>query len=657
MENSKVMCNLKFQPLKIINKYSFFHRSNNWLLLLILILGSILRFYHFNNLPFSHDELSAILRCEFPDFKTLIEHGVKTDFHPPGIQVFLYYWMKLVGTSEWLVKLPFALASVYSIFIIYKIGSVWKNETLGLIAASFLATSQFAILYGTIARPYSIGLLFTLLLFLSLLKLSNYRSSVRDFRFWKSWILFIISGVILTYTHHFSLLVAGLIGFIGLFLIYKPNLRYYLLAGATIILFYIPNLGILFFQLSKGGVGGADGWLAIPDNNFLRDFISYIFHYSLYSFFLVATIFVIGLLNSDWSKKYLKIISISLFLFFTPFLIGYIYSIKINPILQFSVLIFSHFYLYFILFGHFKNLSSKINALIIVLICSVNIFSLIVVRKHFELIETSYYVGIIDDLVELREKNKELPAIIDCSWSIRGFYAKKKGYEPNYQKYSELNDQNNISNYIDSVSKKHSRLFIAATSFVPQVVVAEIRSRFPELICQKNYLGGTSYLFGKRNDNRKIISSYSNGLYWSDAANRLFDKMDHGYSLSDSIEFSSSCELKLSDMTISFTDQINIQLNINSLDTDADMYIVAELYDNDELIEWTGTSSNTQQIKGSCTKLVHSFNLEQANHLKNAKLKVYLWNPKHKKLLFSDLKIYIQSGNPITYGLNLPIEN
>ncbi len=42
--------------------------------------------------------------------KELIEGGVKVDGHPAGIHVFLYYWTKLFGTNEWIVKLPFIVS-------------------------------------------------------------------------------------------------------------------------------------------------------------------------------------------------------------------------------------------------------------------------------------------------------------------------------------------------------------------------------------------------------------------------------------------------------------------------------------------------------------------------------------------------------------------
>ena len=67
------------------------------LLIFILLCAAILRFYQFETAPFTHDELSALLRTNFSNFQELIAKGVAIDGHPAFIQVFLYYWTKLVG--------------------------------------------------------------------------------------------------------------------------------------------------------------------------------------------------------------------------------------------------------------------------------------------------------------------------------------------------------------------------------------------------------------------------------------------------------------------------------------------------------------------------------------------------------------------------------
>jgi len=82
-----------------------FH-TDQALILLILAAGAILRFYNYSDIPFTHDEFSAVFRTQFSSFHELIARGVVIDTHPAGVQVFLYYWVRLFGISEPIVKLP-----------------------------------------------------------------------------------------------------------------------------------------------------------------------------------------------------------------------------------------------------------------------------------------------------------------------------------------------------------------------------------------------------------------------------------------------------------------------------------------------------------------------------------------------------------------------
>ncbi|MDD4107577.1 MAG: glycosyltransferase family 39 protein [Prolixibacteraceae bacterium] len=138
--------------------------SNKSILFLILLVAAALRFVDYFELPFTHDEFSALERLNFESFSELIEKGVKVDGHPAGIQIFLFYWTSLFGKNEWIVKLPFTIMGIESVCLIYLIGQKWFNETVGLISASYLASTQFVVLYSQIARPYISGLFFSMLM-------------------------------------------------------------------------------------------------------------------------------------------------------------------------------------------------------------------------------------------------------------------------------------------------------------------------------------------------------------------------------------------------------------------------------------------------------------------------------------------------------------
>ena len=95
------------------------------ILLFILLMGTVLRMYRLHDISFTHDEFSALFRTRFDSFADLIAGGVRIDTHPAGIQVFMYYWVKLFGEGEAAVKLPFILFGILSIYMVYRIGKEW----------------------------------------------------------------------------------------------------------------------------------------------------------------------------------------------------------------------------------------------------------------------------------------------------------------------------------------------------------------------------------------------------------------------------------------------------------------------------------------------------------------------------------------------------
>ncbi|MCK9562538.1 MAG: glycosyltransferase family 39 protein [Bacteroidales bacterium] len=203
--------------------------TNKTVILLILLIAIILRFINYFDIPFTHDEFSAMFRLNFDSFSELIEKGVKIDGHPAGIQVFLYYWTKLFGYQEWIVKLPFAIFGIISVYIIYLIGTKWFNETVGLLSAAYIGSIQFTIMYSQIARLYISGMFFSLLMiyYWSNLMMNPHKN------FNRNSLLFIISTSLCTYNHHFSLLFAAIVGISGVFYIQRKYLIKYVISGIT----------------------------------------------------------------------------------------------------------------------------------------------------------------------------------------------------------------------------------------------------------------------------------------------------------------------------------------------------------------------------------------------------------------------------------------
>jgi hypothetical protein len=327
----------------------------NVLLLLIMIVAAFLRFYHYGAWSLSNDELSALSRLQFDNFSELINQGVKfTDFHPAGVQVFLWSWVKLFGNGVWVVRLPFVVFGVLSVYFIFLIGKRWFNETVGLLAAATFAVLQYPVLYSQLARPYSPGLLF------GLITVWFWTKIVFDkHKRFKDYAGFSVFAALSAYTHHYSFLFVLIVGISGLFFLKGKSLWRYILAGLSVGVLYLPHLDVFMYQFGIGGVGGEDGWLGKPGPHWIIGYIKYSVNGSWVSFSILIALGLTGYFISP-EKKFTRFHWLSISWVVASFLIGYFYSVFRNPILQFSILLFSFPFAILFLFSFYTDKASKI---------------------------------------------------------------------------------------------------------------------------------------------------------------------------------------------------------------------------------------------------------------------------------------------------------
>lgn len=333
------------------------------LFILVLLTGAIMRFWNYAGWSLSNDELSALARLQYSDFSAMIEEGVrKTDMHPIGVQAFLWFWTHAFGLSEQVVRLPFVLMGIGSLVFFYLATSRIFGKAPALYASAMMAALGFPVLYSQLARPYSPGLFFTMMMTLGWAQLLFPRND-KDNPDWYSWFLFIAGGAGCMYSHYFSFLQAALIGLSGLFLIDR-NLRLkYVGAGILMFLIYIPNYNVFMTQFGIGGLGGAEGWLGPPGKDAVWQYLVYAFGES--SFLLVVTlVFAIAswLISGkpyglDLKRK------VILLLFAIPVLIAYYYSVFGNPVFQYSILLFSFPFLLMLLFSWVNDSGSALSSI------------------------------------------------------------------------------------------------------------------------------------------------------------------------------------------------------------------------------------------------------------------------------------------------------
>ncbi len=637
--------------------------SNTITFIFIVIVGCILRFYNYFEIPYTHDEFSALFRTDFNSFSDLIEYGVKIpDTHPAGVQVFLYYWVHLFSDAEWSVKLLFTLAGILSIFFLYKIAKLWFNETVGLLSSAFFATAQFTVIYSQIARPYVSGLFFSLAMvfFWSKLILLPEKRGVFNS------ILFVLSAALCAYNHHFSLLFSFLVGVCGLFMIQRKFLVRYILSGIAIFLLYVPHLGIFFFQLKKGGV---ESWLSKPKPEFILNYLGYIFQFSHLNIALVFLLIVIGIASNlkgvffSYKKQFLFLL-----LFITPFLIGYFYSVYFNAVLQYSVLIFSFPFLYFIIFSFFKNLKPKWNALLVVAIATINVFALIYQRRHYELFYKSPFEQVLIQYKNAQNEYENVLSFVDGRTDILNYYISKDSIPRNFIHLSQFSDKMEFIDFLERESAAKDYLYLGTLPQTDPRIFAMARHYFPTLEEWHCYVGGTTYLLSKSDltgeSGKSFTQNFDGGKErgWSSIDSLSLQKSgaeNHYFPMGRATEYSPGFTVPLSELSLEKYDFIDVELNVFPKEKIEEVALILSLEKEGEIIFWSSTSFAEYLDEFSIEKwgrIYHSAEIPTPrDSQENIHLKIYVWNLGKKEFYIDDFKIKTRKGNPVIYGLIQPV--
>lgn len=638
----------------IINKESLF-------LFLILLLASVLRFYNAFEIPFTHDEFSALFRTDFDTFSDLITRGVMIDGHPAGVQVYYYYWTQFFGTNEFALKFPFILMGIGSVYLIWKIACLWYNSSVAFLSALFLATLAYPIMYSQIARPYISGLFLTFwMVYHWSLYLFNSKS-----KFNKHLVYFIIASTLCAYNHHFTLLFAAIVGLSGIFFIDRKRILFYVASGLGIFILYIPHLPIFFYQLKIGGIGGSEGWLGSPKSDFLWNYIRYSFNFSwLITGIVLAIVIIAWYFKKEELKRKRKFFYLSLAWFLIPFLVAYFYSINVNPVLQYSVLLFSFPFLFFILFGHVPPIDDKWKMFILAILSPILLYSLVVDREYYSLFYNSIYENGIQQTHDFQQREKHFQpfSIVDFPPKIADFYKQKYPDQFSYYFPDHFQSKAEWITFIkESEAGKCSFTFEAISDpMLPAILI----DHFPVLTKKLNFNQGNYYEFSKvgvpafsmyRKEIIQDFEAESGSWKMNQADIFISDSISYNKAIQfkEGQEWGLSLELPFDSLYAKENDLIDIRLDVLSSSPEDQLLIVSEFIFENEKFDWRSSlNKDFYPGKEKLYRMYHCIKLADLNLKKNhLKLKVYLWNKGKTRIVLDNFSIKVREGNPIFYGL------
>lgn len=628
------------------------------LLIGILLLATVLRCYNLFSIPFTHDELSGLLRLRFDSFSELIAKGVKVDGHPAFVQVFLYYWTKVFGTAEWVVKLPFILSGIGGVYLGYKIGKRWSNVTVGLIVAAILATSQYPVMYSQIARPYTTGFFFALLF-------AYHWGEIVFFRNYKTkhLIWFPVAGALCAYDHHFCMLTAGLFGLFGLIYVARDFFWKYLLLCLTALALYAPHITILLSQLGQGGLSG---WLGKPEPSFLPNYLFYIFQFSIPAVMLYLLIILLTRFSGNThpvqqAEKRSKHILFAGILFIATYFIGYSYSIRIAPVLQTSVLIFSYPFLLLFLFGWAKEQSPTRNLLLVSAIVILNSSVLIFQRQHYTVFYYTPFNQLVLDANEARKSHPNSFTLIFSDEPKTRFYEEKGELViPDDYLFITVPEftEKKLDSLLNEQSKTGNYFCLAATATLPAEFRAMVLEKYPRIVWQRNYFSASTLLVSKGEPSEKPIADIAKNQH-------LFNGYNPGKWYNNSYHFVQNEEWGpgysklLSELVKRKSDVVDVAVKLKLSDLTQDPLLVLNVQSGDSTLLYRDTRVSKHWVnpEDSTVTLVQSIKFIDLHyrHFDRTTLNTFVWNRDKKPLKIVSFKVTYRKENPLTYGLYEPI--
>lgn len=239
-----------------MNKNNF----SKLLLLAIVFLSIILRFYKLGQVPLSldWDEVSngynaySILktaRDEYGDFLPLYNRSFD-DYKPPLYMYFNVVSVSLFGLNEFAIRLPSALFGTATVALIYFLAKrLFENEAISLLSMLFLAISPWHLQFSRVGFEANLGLFFGTASFTLLLYSLNHK----DNKFETKKVLQLIFAGIFTglslYSYH-SLRIFSPLMLVITLIFYKSSVfkipkRFLLITLSLLVLLIVPMFAFI----------------------------------------------------------------------------------------------------------------------------------------------------------------------------------------------------------------------------------------------------------------------------------------------------------------------------------------------------------------------------------------------------------------------------
>lgn len=239
--------------------------KDNYILVAILIIASMLRLFHLNFQSLWLDEIYTMKMTD-PNlsFSNQITQINQLEGFPYIYFIIIKFFHTIFDYSPYVSRLFSAFFGILGVFMSYKFGKLLFNKNIGLISATIVCFSEFSVYTSQDARPYSLYFFSVILSFYYLVKFLRDKSL-------KTAIIYGLSCGLLLNTNFFSI-VNLFSQFLIIVFIYlfsektdkKVLLKHSVFSGLIALLLFIPN-----YPLLKKLIGFESGWIPTPTNESL----------------------------------------------------------------------------------------------------------------------------------------------------------------------------------------------------------------------------------------------------------------------------------------------------------------------------------------------------------------------------------------------------
>lgn len=448
------------------SKWSFLKDKIFWLMLFIIVLGTILRLLFIDKSDgLWNDEYLSWQIASIPLGKKFV-HEIVSQCHMPFYYLYLKFFIHFFGNSDLILRLTSVPVGLLSIIVMYFVGKELKDEKLGILTAAFTSLSSFLIYFSQEVRFYELLFLFSSLSLLYTIKLCKNQNK-------QNAILYIISNlfIILTHTLGFVFVIFNM-AFMSFWLL-KTDVKYkkpIIFTWSTLFLVLLLCFSIVLKTFSSHPLSQWWGSFSIADIGFFfTDYFSpvltnivsapdnffYNFSLSFIIFALIPTIIAItGIINVLIKKNSVYSLPFTVYLFLTAFsFVLFLIILALTGKLLFITKYSMEVYPILILLACFGllELKSKWGNVLIFLFCSLSLFYLLTNPQSAPRIRRSEGHKIVADLLKNSDLKKGDIILIN-------YYPKDR-----FEKYFDFNNYEVISfnkgNFKDYLGVKSNQDF------------------------------------------------------------------------------------------------------------------------------------------------------------------------------------------------------